>query len=129
MSGISEMIQRFIDASISCAVECERCAKECLKDDGDDGLPMRCIGLTRQCSAVCRGASELVTIGGEYSSLLFDACARICKACAEECEKYQGEHFEYCARECRACIDECKKIMSLTNDVGVQLEMRLQKKL
>lgn len=112
MSAINETVQSYIDACVSCAIECEHCATECLKADDINVVPMRCIELTRQCAAVCRGASELMAIGGEYSSLLFDACARICKACAEECEKHNAEHFQHCATECRACVEECKKMMA-----------------
>lgn len=94
---------------MACALECENCATECLKES-DVKMLARCIQLDRECASVCRSAVALMSIGGENAALLCSACAEICEACAAECEKHDMEHCEHCAEECRACADECRRM-------------------
>lgn len=68
----------------------------------------RCIELDRQCALVCASAAQLMSIGGEYASLICTACAEICDACAQECEKHDIEHCQRCAEACRRCAEECR---------------------
>jgi hypothetical protein len=104
-----EKYQSCIDACLECAVACTQCASECLKEE-DVKMMARCILLDRECAAVCFAAAELMTIGGEFSSMLCTPCAEICEECAEECENHETEHCKKCAAVCRQCAEECRKM-------------------
>jgi hypothetical protein len=105
-----EKFQSCIDACIACAITCEHCASECLKED-DVKMMIRCIELDRECASVCRSAAELMSIGGPHASLLCSVCADICEACAQECERHEAEHCQECAEECTACAEECRRMV------------------
>jgi hypothetical protein len=40
---------------------------------------------------------------------MLELCARVCEACAIECEKHDHEHCKLCAQICRECSDDCLK--------------------
>ena len=105
-----EKFQSGIDACIACAIICEHCASECLKEE-DVKMMVRCIELDRECASVCRSAAELMSIGGGHASLLCDACADICEACARECASHEMDHCQECAEECEACAEVCRKMV------------------
>ena len=39
---------------------------------------------------------------------LLELCARVCDACAAECEKHDHEHCRLCAQICRECAEDCR---------------------
>jgi hypothetical protein len=105
-----EKLQRCIDACVACAIECDRCATDCLNEK-DVTMLARCIELNRECAEACYASARLMGIGGEHASLFCHACAEICDTCAEECEKhieYGMEHCKRCAAVCRKCAEECR---------------------
>jgi len=105
-----EKFQFCIDACIACAITCEHCATECLRED-DVKMMVRCIELDRECASVCRSAAELMSMGGSHATRLCSVCADICDACARECEIHDIEHCQECAEECIACAEECRKMV------------------
>lgn len=73
----------------------------------------RCIALARECAIVCSANAKLMSVGGEYASLLCQACVAICNVCAEECESDSKEldYCKRCAEVCRECAEECAKMV------------------
>ena len=45
---------------------------------------VKCIQLDLDCVAICRTASEMMSLGSEYANKLCELCADICNAGAEE---------------------------------------------
>lgn len=108
------MMKSCIDACIACAIECERCASACLKENDITTL-IQCISLDRECAIVCNAAAHLMSVGGEHAHLLCGPCAAICDACAKECEKNsEFEHCRQCAEICRKCAQECSEMMEVS---------------
>lgn len=100
-----------IDACNACAIACDHCASEDLKEE-DVKMLVECIRLDMECSAFCRMAAYIMSIGGKFSKYICSLCAEVCDACADECEKHQHmEHCKDCAAECRRCANECRKII------------------
>jgi Domain of Unknown Function (DUF326) len=106
----AERFESCIDACIACAIACEHCATECLKEESVK-MMIRCIELDRECASVCRSAAELMSIGRAHASLLCNACADICEACAHECAMHEMDHCQECAEECEACAEACRKMV------------------
>lgn len=104
-----DLFKNCIDACRASIVACEQCAIECAKEE-DAIMMTRCIDLNKKCALVCKAATELMSMGGEYADLLCPACAEICNACADECEKHELDHCKRCAEACRACAEECLKM-------------------
>jgi hypothetical protein len=107
-----EKIQECIDACITCAIECDRCATACLNEK-DISMLARCIELDRECAEACYATARLMGIGGEHATLFCHVCAEICETCAEECEKHVAhgmEHCRSCAEACRSCADTCRSL-------------------
>ena len=39
---------------------------------------------------------------------MLELCARVCDACAAECDKHDHEHCKLCAIMCRECAEDCR---------------------
>jgi hypothetical protein len=99
-----------IDACVACAIECQHCATECLKESDIKSLSL-CISLVRECAVACMATAQLMAMGGENATLLCQPCAAICNACAAECERNgELEHCRRCAEACRRCAEECREM-------------------
>jgi hypothetical protein len=98
-----------IIACVACAVACNHCATSCLGEE-DVTMMAKCIELDLQCAAICRSAAEVMSLGSGYSSRLCQICAEACRACADECSKYNDDHCQRCAEACIRCAEECEKI-------------------
>jgi len=102
-----------IDACTECAVACNHCASECLKENEIHHLA-KCIQLDLECSALCRTAAELMSLGSVYAELVCDICTDVCNACAEECEKHsEMDHCRECAEVCRMCANACLEMIEV----------------
>jgi len=100
-----------IDALVACAAECEHCATACLQEE-DVKMMIRCIQLDRDCSALCRTTADALARNSENAQVFLDACAAICAACGEECEKHAQhmDHCRACAEACRRCEEACRSL-------------------
>ena len=107
-----EKYKTCIDACYNCAIACDHCASEDLNET-DVKMLAECIRLDRECSAVCRSAAHIMSMGGKFTKEFCGLCAKVCEACAVECEKHQNmEHCKACAEQCRKCAEECKKMVA-----------------
>src|SRR3954466_2630276 len=92
-----------------CARMCLGCADACAAEKMD----MReCIRACLDCADVCEAAGTLgVRRTGSNEQVLremLELCARVCDACAAECEKHEHEHCKLCAQMCRECAADCR---------------------
>ena len=100
--------------SLSCADACQAEAS------GSHAMDMtQCIRLCLDCSDICEATSRLAIrqTGNDQPMLreLLELCARMCEACAVECERHEHEHCTLCAQICRECAADCRNAaMSLT---------------
>lgn len=94
-----------IDACLNCAAVCQHCASMDLKESGSH--MKHCAQLDMECAAACYAAAQLMSLGSEHAKEMCRLCAKICIACAEECEKHDDEHCRECAAACRKCAAEC----------------------
>lgn len=79
----------------------------------DVNMLARCIQLDMECAAICRSASEVMSLGSDYSLELCRICADVCNACAEECDKHAQmgmDHCRQCADACRMCAEACMQM-------------------
>ncbi len=93
-----------------CAKMCLSCADACMAEAGHDMT--QCIRLCTDCSDICEATARLGLrrTGDDQPMLreLLDVCARMCDACAAECERHDHEHCRLCAQICRECAADCR---------------------
>jgi hypothetical protein len=101
-----ELIQKLID----CALICEECEAACLNEENIT-LLARCIELDRDCADICLQASRLIKRDSEIGDEYLMVCEKICRMCAEECNKHHHDHCRACAEACVACADACHALV------------------
>jgi hypothetical protein len=83
------------DASVADKMDMHQCIRSCL-----------------DCADVCEATGKLsVRRTGTNEAVLketLELCARVCDACAAECEKHDHEHCRLCAQMCRECAEDCR---------------------
>jgi hypothetical protein len=47
-----------------------------------------------------------------------ELCARVCDACAAECERHEREHCKLCAQICRECAEDCRNAAMAVMEVA-----------
>ena len=100
--------KKCIEACLACTVACNHCAYECLHSS-EVTLRIRCIQLDHECAIICFAAANMLSSGNKWIGALYQECAEICDACAEECEKHvHVDHCKICAEMCRKCAEECR---------------------
>ncbi len=100
-----------------CAKMCRSCADACAAEKMDMA---QCIRLCLDCADLCDAAANLgLRRTGSNEQLLretLELTARMCDACAAECDKHHHEHCKLCAIMCRECAKDCRNAaQSLTS--------------
>jgi hypothetical protein len=78
----------------------------------------KCIRTNLDCADVCDTTARVLSRHTGYdaniSRSVLDACATVCKACGDECERHAGmhEHCRICADVCRACERACRDLLT-----------------
>ena len=112
-SGDGHVNQPLGDAvhhAMYCAKMCLSCADACAAEAMDMA---QCIRACSDCADVCEATTRLgIRRTGSNDVVLremLELCARVCDACAAECEKHDHEHCKLCAIMCRECAEDCRK--------------------
>lgn len=92
-----------------CAIACDHCMTACLRMEDCHGM-QRCIELCGICASVCRVAGMVLARQSDLADAVSEACAKVCAACADECQRHEDRHCQQCADACRACEEACKQI-------------------
>lgn len=114
-SDAGEEAFAMVTAAAECSHVCTTCADACLQEDQAAQL-RKCIRLNLDCADICEATSRLIARPGEQDRAALraqlEACAAICRACADECEDHAGmhEHCRVCAESCRACAEACDRM-------------------
>jgi hypothetical protein len=92
-----------------CAKMCLSCADASAAEDMD---MRQCIRMCVDCADICDATANLgLRRTGSNDQILretLELCARLCDACAAECEKHPYEHCKLCAIMCRECAEDCR---------------------
>jgi len=88
----------------NCAAYCQRCANACLGEE-DVKKMVNCIRNNRECAELCLTAASLLAMDASHAREVVQLCAKVCRACAEECGKHDDEHCKDCAKACRECAE------------------------
>ena len=92
-----------------CAKMCLSCADACLAEKMD---MTQCVRSCSDCADVCEATARIGSRrSGTNEAVLRDMlelCARVCDACASECESHDNPHCQLCAQICRETAEDCR---------------------
>lgn len=114
-----------VDAGVLAAVieSLGNCAQACTADtDADLSEPnlsemVACIRSCENCADVCIATNRVLSRPAGWDArfvrLLLEACAAICRSCAEECQRHalMHEHCRICAAACSQCEQACRQLL------------------
>jgi hypothetical protein len=93
-----------------CAKMCLSCADACAAESMD---MTQCIRTCLDCADICDATANVglrrTGSNAQVVRELLELCARMCEACATECEHHDHEHCKLCAQMCRECAEDCRK--------------------
>ncbi|WP_119321525.1 four-helix bundle copper-binding protein [Capsulimonas corticalis] len=72
-----------------------------------------CEALLRLCKT-CSASVDLMSRHIQIYKKILALCAKSCRACVEECEKYSQQECQRCAEACRRYADECESAIAIT---------------
>jgi hypothetical protein len=93
--------------TLDCYHVCTETSQHCLKMGGKHAEPEH-LNLMMDCAKICLTTADFLMRNSRNSSALGDLCARICEACADDCQKLDGEEMKRCAEVCRTCATTCR---------------------
>ncbi|HUO83545.1 MAG TPA: four-helix bundle copper-binding protein [Thermoanaerobaculia bacterium] len=109
-SDAGDVAFALVIAAAECGYVCTTCADACL-EERDPAALRKCIRLSLDCAEICALTARLISRPGEQDRAVLraqlEACAKACRACADECDRHDHEHCRICAETCRACADAC----------------------
>lgn len=106
-----------LDALAACAAACGTCSDSCLHGDHAAAM-VRCIDLCTQCQVVCSATAQVLSRpgpNGDSWRAVVQACAAVCRECAEECVSHEMDHCQLCAEACRACAEACEALLAVAS--------------
>lgn len=103
-----------IAVCLECAQSCTACADACLSEEHVADL-RRCIRLNLDCADMCDTTAKVLSRHTAFDAsdapAVLEACAQLCKSCADDCEHHAThEHCAVCAEVCRRCEEACKRL-------------------
>jgi hypothetical protein len=85
------------------------CADSCMAEEMDMTACIRaCLDASDVCDATARVGLRRTGSNVAVIRELLELCARVCDACAAECEQHDHEHCKLCAQICRECAADCR---------------------
>jgi hypothetical protein len=112
-----DALLRCIEECFDCAATCTSCADACLGEPDVQEL-VRCVRTCLDCADACDATGRIVTRQTEPDIGVLraevQACAVVCAASAQECEKHAAhhEHCRICAEVCRRCEQACNDLLA-----------------
>ena len=110
------MLVACIQACYECAQTCTACADACLSEDMVAELT-KCIRTNLDCADICATTGAVLSRHTGYdanvSRAVLMACATVCTACGDECERHASmhEHCRVCTESCRRCEQACRELL------------------
>jgi Domain of Unknown Function (DUF326) len=105
-----------IHALEQCIENCLRCHRMCLEVAarhfrGEATLEAAHLRLLLDCAEICETSASFMIRGSDLHPETCAACATICEACADECDRHgEDPHMAACAEICRRCAQSCREM-------------------
>lgn len=100
-------VRESIDACLDCHQACAQLIPYCLERKGEYAEVAH-IRLLQDCSQICAVAANFMMRESGFHARLAALCADVCKATANECERFTDDEVVLaCVQICRKCAESC----------------------
>lgn len=106
MKPLNSELQKCIDDCNACITA----ARICLDQHLGEPDMKQCHQFCLDCIAMCTACVQLLASQSNYSKRVCAICAELCKACADECAKFDSDICQQCATKCNSCAESCQKM-------------------
>lgn len=113
IADINTDLRTCIKSCWDCRHECQTTLFEHCLEMGGKHVTKEHVKLMTDCIEICQATADLMTRDSHFHGELCAACALICEACADSCEKIGGNEMKRCAELCKRCAQECEKMGKL----------------
>lgn len=107
-------MQECLENCKECHAICTETAQHCLHMGGKHAEAAH-IRLLLDCADICQTSTDFMLRGSPQHVLTCGACAEVCLACAESCERIgqQDSMMKKCADICRRCAESCRQMAQM----------------
>jgi hypothetical protein len=96
------------DCGRSCNETFHHCCEQVAAGKKEHAKALR---LVADCAKFCSLSADMVASESPLMVYSCGACAEACKACAAECERFEGPEMKDCAKACHACEQSCRAMV------------------
>jgi Domain of Unknown Function (DUF326) len=99
-----------------CIENCLRCHRICLEVAGrhfrgEATIEAPHLRLLLDCAEICHTSASFMIRGSDLHGETCAACAAVCEACADECDRHgEDPHMAACGEVCRRCAQSCREM-------------------
>lgn len=113
--GITNETQMCIQDCTLCHQICTQTWNYCLTKGGEH-LEPRHLKTLIDCAQICTVSADFMSRNSNLHTVVCNACAEACAACAMSCEKFrEDEAMQLCAEVCRRCEASCQEMAKMTH--------------
>jgi hypothetical protein len=98
-----------IDLCSACHRACLSAAAWCLTKGGKHANAEH-VRVLLDCAEICATSASFMLRHSAHHHATCGVCAIVCHACAESCEKLDGDEMKRCAEVCQRCAASCEKM-------------------
>ena len=106
-----EIVNECVQSCIQAFITCTETRAYCLQKAGEHADEHH-ICLLELCSCMTELTAKSMILNSPYDQLILDACAGICRACADDCRHMDDAFMRECAEVCELCADQCSELTS-----------------
>lgn len=108
--GLPQEMLDCIEVCNDCHKACLQTAMYCLQQSGAHAQADH-VRLMLDCAEICQASANFMQRGSPLHTATCTACARVCGACAADCEKMSDDsRMTACATMCRRCEKACARM-------------------
>lgn len=118
---LSSEMRECIDRCLDCHKTCTEAASHVLHQGGQHSEAKHLVALL-DCAQLCLTHADFMTRRSPHHNGLAEACADVCKTCAELCEGHADKDgmMKRCADICRQCEQSCRRMAMAAASGGQQ---------
>jgi hypothetical protein len=102
----SPQLMACVRSCLECYTHCQHTALSVCLEKGGEHLAPDHFRLMISCAEACRAAAALLVSHSPHHAESCRLCAKICRECADSCERI-GDMDE-CVKACRDCAESCE---------------------
>lgn len=109
MHKMDSKMKSAMESASKCHKKCLETISHCLEMGGEHTEKSHMTTLM-DCAEICMVAEHSMMRESPTHMSISVACAVVCDACAESCERIEDKEMEECAKACQKCAEDCRAV-------------------